>query len=938
MTTELETQYQAALALAQKQQYQQARALWDDLALQYAVSQQPQQQANCLLESGECYYYLGQYEQAITQFELLLTLLTKLPAEFALRADTYENLGICYGELGKYECEISYKQDALSLRLQHLSPKDLSIGQSLNNLGYTFEKMGDSQQALQYFKQALAIFEQYPEAQNHLATCYNNIGNCYSEMGDYENALNYHTEALNYRRQLSNTTLTQLWTSLNNMGYDHLHCYQYAEAQRYFAEALLFAQAQGQAKIPYRQIAIAHNNLGVCYREQAQYEQAIAQHQASIEVLAQLGEAQQMPNYCNIGEIYIELQQYDKAQQHYEIALDIAQQLPAPKYHNAIAHRGLAHCLLQNQQAEQALQRYNKALECLLPTTPTSHSQAIPDQYADPKTLIQVWRGKISALVQLYDQAQQQPDLQAQYVAQATHTCQTALHFLQRLRHYYRAENAKIQLTEKAFGIAEQTIALLFRQAEQNNPSQYYALAFDIAEQSKALALLANLRHAEAKQQGNIDPQLLAEEQRLSSDLNVLTHHLQTEQIKGDAALIAQWQTRHLHCQTQYEQLMAEIETNYPDYYRLKYQTHTASVAEVQARIATNEQASALLSYCSGEHDLYIFHITEKNVYACRQSKTDEYKQQIARFLRALKTLDKPAYCQTAHWLYQYLLPPTLRQANSAPPLLTILPDRELLYLPFDALLTQAVEQWATPYANMPYFLYRYSCSYHYSATLWLQKRPTFAPLSPTNLLAFAPVEFASKGNMPAFRALSSSADTLAAIQQLYEQSHSKTHTVIGKSATWRNFKQQSAQYRHLLLYTHADFNEAQPNLSRILWATDPDDETDSCYLADTYNLALQADLLVLGACETGMGEIRKGEGMVGMTRGFLYAGARHILFSLLKIPEQSAAQLLVAFFAQLTAQPKQYAQALHQAKLQIVQQSSAAPPLAWAGWVLLGE
>jgi CHAT domain-containing protein len=968
-----DAQFKQALALKNERRYQEAAQLFIDATKTDNASNFDL--ANCLLEAGECYYYLVQYETAIGLFQALLGVLDQLPNELLLKADTYENLGICYGEQGERQREIDYKQRALLLRLDILSPNDESIGQSYNNLGYTFERVGNCQQALKHYKQALTIFEQQNTSatQTYIATCYTNIGNCYSNIGDYANALIYHAEALRYRRQIPHTPSTQLWIALNNIGFDYMQNGNYAASEAHFFEALDLLQTIEPSQT-IRPAITLRNNLGVCYLMQKKYEQAIAQHHIALTLLQQLPDntvLQKTTTFSNIAELFTHQQQYDTAIQYYENALQWLANEPAnAAAYYATAQSGIGTCYYHLAQYGTALQHYETALQHLLPQNNENIGYGTNDNLGNNlhtdshiKVLLATWKGKIEILYKLCEQniatndheskgeniaANSSSLLQNLYAALGT--CRTALQYLRHLRRSYQAESAKMQLSEKATYICEQALQIIFALYEQEPHETLLHEAFYIAEQSKSLTLLAQLRHIEAKYTANIESELLKKEQDLRNNLHVLDQYITRETEKGAKAnknWISEWKARYFDYQAQYTRLIDQLETDYPDYYRLKYDTYTASVADLQQKMRKQTMQQGILSYFVGNKKIFVFYIEANHYIAQCLPKTPAFKSLITHFLRAIKTIDKRNYCQTAYELYKTialtLLPPAKDSAAAKSlPQLTIIPDAELLYLPFEALLSQKVDNLSTTYSQMPYLLYQYAINYHYSATLWLQtqNRAAYAKREAAGqFVGFAPIHFpTAPDDAHSFCPLTASEQMITAISQLFQQQQLDACNYIGTAATWANFKQVAADYRYLLLYTHTDINEIQPALSRILFAPQPDRE-DNCYLADTYTLNLNADLVLLAACETGIGELKKGEGMMGINRGFLYAGAKQVLSSLLKTPDQSTAQLLIIFFQHLIQHPQahNYAQTLQYAKCLLLQQNQHLPPLAWAAWALIG-
>lgn len=178
--------------------------------------------------------------------------------------------------------------------------------------------------------------------------------------------------------------------------------------------------------------------------------------------------------------------------------------------------------------------------------------------------------------------------------------------------------------------------------------------------------------------------------------------------------------------------------------------------------------------------------------------------------------------------------------------------------------------------------------------------------------------------------------------------SSSETH--LGRDATEARLTRHAGDYRYLHLATHSIVRADHPELTRVLLAPpssapgtydddDGDDANDGVlYLGEVYGLTLRADLVTLSACDTGLGRIAEGEGLIGLTRGFLHAGARSVLVSLWPVQDRQTADLMVAFYdAHLSGQSK--AEALQTAKLDLIDAHPlAARPYYWAGFVLAGQ
>jgi CHAT domain-containing protein len=167
--------------------------------------------------------------------------------------------------------------------------------------------------------------------------------------------------------------------------------------------------------------------------------------------------------------------------------------------------------------------------------------------------------------------------------------------------------------------------------------------------------------------------------------------------------------------------------------------------------------------------------------------------------------------------------------------------------------------------------------------------------------------------------------------------SDQKTEILMGDEATTsRLMKTPLSDYDYIHFATHAFINEENPEFSAILLY--PEEENSGAkYVSDIYGLELDANLVVLGACQTGLGSIYKGEGIIGFTRAFIYAGTSNLATSLWKVNDQPTAYLMVDFYEQIQ-QGFSYSEALRRAKLKLIESPRFASPVNWAAFTLTGR
>jgi CHAT domain-containing protein len=151
---------------------------------------------------------------------------------------------------------------------------------------------------------------------------------------------------------------------------------------------------------------------------------------------------------------------------------------------------------------------------------------------------------------------------------------------------------------------------------------------------------------------------------------------------------------------------------------------------------------------------------------------------------------------------------------------------------------------------------------------------------------------------------------------------------------------QQLSQYRLLLFATHGIFDDTNPELSGIITSlVDKDGKAQKGFLRlnDIFNLDLPAELIVLSACESGLGKEVQGEGLIGLTRGLMYAGSARIVVSLWKVNDQATSLLMQGLYTQILREGKTPAVALREAQLKLWQQKQWQNPRFWSAFTIQG-
>jgi CHAT domain-containing protein len=401
------------------------------------------------------------------------------------------------------------------------------------------------------------------------------------------------------------------------------------------------------------------------------------------------------------------------------------------------------------------------------------------------------------------------------------------------------------------------------------------------------------------------------------------------------------------------ELLREEIKAVCPDYFMKHPPLPKTDLKALQNSLSANE---AVLEFFTADSTITTFLLRRDTLIHSQITAKKEVEIQIKTFREAISayflsdTKSPDLYLRTAHeyveaayWLYQKMIMPI---ETYLPENMTIIPDGILAYLPFEALLSTKPQR-PDRFHTHDYWNKKHSLRYTYSTALLREMSESPANSAPQSLLALAPfydgstqwhdslTRPLSDRNRTEFTPLPFSGEEVYKVAKLMDGK-----ALTGKIATKAAFQREAGQYRTLHLATHARANDGAGDYSYINFAPTPEyPQGERLYVSEIYGLRLNADLVTLSACETGLGKMYRGEGVVSIARAFASAGARCILQSQWTVSDAKTRHLMIYFYQNLkNGLAKDVA--LHLAKEEYLRKfkGEEAHPYFWAGFVLVGR
>ncbi len=376
---------------------------------------------------------------------------------------------------------------------------------------------------------------------------------------------------------------------------------------------------------------------------------------------------------------------------------------------------------------------------------------------------------------------------------------------------------------------------------------------------------------------------------------------------------------------------------------------YNRTVSLEEAQDMCSDKNIVILEYFVGDSSSTLWAITRSayQIYVLPDRKTLQEKIEAIRFaLLDPQQGISEFFTQAGISLYEELIKPV-------EPLLTkrsrlvVIPDGVLNYLPFEVLLTEKKKpSEVTNYSDTPFLVKKYPISYGQSASVLKKlisktEEATGQKAVGNRLLAIGDPFYEDTlfNSRVKYTRLEFSGKEIERIASLFPGGSSEIY--LRSMATEEGFKRNGELngFKYIHFATHGLIDEDEPNFSSlVLTCTNGSGEDGLLQADEIFKLKLNADLVVLSACQTGLGKLVKGEGIVGLTRAFMYAGTPSVLVSLWSVSDMSTAALMGEFYKNLIKNKLSKTDALRKAQLTLISDEKYALPFYWAPFILIGD
>lgn len=958
-----------------------------------------QQRDNRLVASlhnnlGMLHRVRGDYDQALKYLEKSVVLMrTSYGESHPDVAIALKNLGETYRLKGHISRAVSLHQQSVKIARGALGNNHPQLGIALNDFGIALVELGRIDEGLSNYKEALRIYEK-ARLNISIATTSNNMGVAFRLAGDYDRALGYLDKACRIYRTSDAPNRHMLGICLNQISNVHWARSDYRIAREYSRQALDAFRAAFGERHPY--VANQYKSLARIASALGEHEVALADLDRALDVL-QSTSGEDDPYivsiYRTLADVHDSLGVVARALEYHEKALERAVSIRGQRARIvAEQYNAIANFCRRQGRFEQAISYYDQALAANLYDQSSS-----PDGETDSEALSDAEFVKsVSGKARIYSAQRTGGSETTKNLEKAFEFYQLGERALDRMQTRYRSEGSRLHWLKWGAPLLAEAVEVAYLLFDLTGNKKYKEAAFYFAEKSRGNLLLRDISDVSARQFADVPDSLLRQERTLFTSIISSEQRLRDlRAARGETNPEEEYAIRDeiFAATSEQDALVEHIERSYPAYHRLKYTTEVARPESTQAAL---DGGTAIVEYVIGDNNVFIFTLSKKAFNVVAVPKHGHLEELIEQLRRGILEPNYHLYTSNALALYDQLLKPVLHMLDGSN--LVIVPDGILNYVPFEALLTATPEK--TNYDSLPYLINRFAISYAYSSTLYLENRGRQRDEPTRDYVAFAPVfengvpgnaaanlfdtdAYSSSGRDAAKLQYAEVATTrrrtrsddpalrrgylpmtrveVSRIEDVFTSTYSfsqrffsnKTRVYLGKDARESVLaKEDLGSYRYVHFATHGFANSTSAKSSGILFYPPEQDATeesleegevgpvnDGVLRADeVYALKLNADVVVLSACETGFGPIARGEGVLSLARGFLYAGASNVVASLWKADDAQTQKLMLGFYKNMIGGQSTSA-SLRAAKLDLIRGNPHyARPYYWATFVLIGE
>ena len=804
--------------------------------------------------------------------------------------DYYLNLSFIYLN---YSLNINKAESALHFAAaiinKYYSSADPDYGLLYCYKGQLAYQEHDSEKALGYFRQAETYLMKNKELSPYMYLIYFDLANTYYfYKNDFQKAIE------NYRKVIDN----------NNQW-----------LKRAFINSLVLS--------------------GYCYLELGDTAKAISCCKNGInaaEFGSRVSGREKTYTYRCLAGLYMNMGQEELAHQYFQKAYKKADEFDIDWYLKTDIITNLANYHRDKGDIQTSLKLYQTAIDNAFND---SSLFTLESQFCDEIELIEILNNKGYALLQLYEKQ----DKNFLHLKDALYCQQTAIRLIEKRLGFLDNESSEynwLALVQTTFNNAVLYSTLLYNLTHDVN---FADAGYQFAEKSRMMIVLMASRDKKIKKYRGVPDSLIQREILVHNEIIDLQNQIYQCERTGinspEQKLISD---KLAKIQLENDQLKSFFESSYKRYFDLKYNLNVISIYQLRENLRKNQ---ILLEYQLLENELIIIAISKDHITMKLITDKGNEKQSINKFYKTIS--ENPSnkdpgesfkeFTGTSHRLYSWLIEPVKEEIENKR--LIVIPHSELNIVPFELLISELPPPGDPEnYKSLSYLIKRFPISYGYSGTLLFEE----SKLHPGKTAAFFLPDYSNAKDNYDQKHFVNLIGTQEEVEKARDLIGGDLFSGIQSNET--SFKLFAGDYKILHIASHTSMDNEIPTLSSLELTPVKDTLNDGVlYSYELYQLQLNTQLIVLSGCNTGMGLLKQGEGLLSLSRSFFYSGARSVAFTLWPQADQTGADIMIGFYRGIKNEER-LESALQSAKLNYLSDADPAKshPYYWGGFLIVGK
>lgn len=857
----------------------------------------------------------------------------------------YIKLGNGFVKMGDLKSALEYMNKGLDLAMEHSGYEYSILAKSYHRIAFGFMKEKKFEKAVEIYRKALdlkiTVFGKY---HREVSKTYNSISLAYRNMGDFEKADNFYYKSLLIKLKRFEKIDENFFRGFKFVDRSKVKKRLYGEAKKVLSKSLkVYLETYGG----YNNLtAVIFENIGIIYAMEGSYERSLKNFRSALRIRIRLFGDKSLEVADTLHDIGVTLSlrgNSTDAEKYLNESLQIKITKTGPSHlFTGDTYFQLGKLYFNLGKFTISLKYFQHSLNALNKKFKSGEIYETPDLSgnidfkSDLLNILEYKAKSFVAIANIY--GEKLKDLKA-----SLSTYFLCVRIVEMLRDQYQDGEYSSYFNNISQEILKDAVELSYRLFKLTGDEKYKQSAFVFSEKSKASILIRMISDSNAKKFSGIPESLLIKERKLKKRIVDLQLDMEKEKMRRGGIVDGNYkklESGYFQTKKDYKLLLTKFEKEYKNYYLMKHRKKVIDPSRF--RKSLSKKAAVLEYYITGK-SIFIFFLSNTEFLIKRTDLPKEFGKIINTLYISMEKIEEDIFYDSARFLYDLLIEPFYENLRKIKKII-IIPHGELFLIPFEVLIKNNKKN--SSFSLMNYLVTKFSVSYHYSLSIRNFNKEKDMK-NKGNFVGFAPVFNWDTSSLPdagrvALPKLPGTDIEVRSIVKLFKENRRNAEGNFYENANESRLKNKLSKGRidFIHIATHTVINRDNPNLSGLIFSRSeysPDDEDGILYLGEIYNLKLDSNLLVLSGCESGMGKIMEGEGILALSRGFLYAGTRNIIFSLLKVEDKSTRKLMINFYKNVL-KGFSFDEALRNSKLELVKDPYTAFPKYWGGFILFGK